>query len=214
MAPWVMHLRVAEIINRYLKCQEIPFYVGSIAPDSGRKLDGFTYDPPKNISHCYEKGMDRILCNDKFLKKYALNEKDPFKKAFFLGYYVHILTDTIFVDRVVYPLIESKGRDFWKSNVENIRNSWFEIDFRFLDSKKEFHPLECLNGLDSFPDGFLPFFRNGDIYDRIDSIKKKYNNSAPDYDLELYGMNEKSADEFVQESAEIITQRLKEKFGF
>ena len=212
MAPWVMHLRIAEIVNRYLKCLEVPFYVGSIAPDSGRKLDGFTYDPPKNISHCYEKGMDRIACNDKFLKKYALNEKDPFKKAFYLGYYVHILTDTIFVDRIVYPMIESLGRDFWKSNADNIRNSWFEIDFRFLKSQENFQPLICLNGIDSFPDGFLPFFREGDIFDRIDSIKKKYDNVKPDYGMLLYGMDEKSADEFVIDSSKIIIGRLRDKF--
>lgn len=210
MAPWVMHLRVAALVNEVLKASEAPFYVGSVAPDSGRKLDGFTYDPPKNISHCYDGIRDRLVCNDEFYYRYAANERDPAKKAFYLGYYVHVLTDTAFVSEVVHPLIVERGRDYWRANVENIRASWFEIDFRFLAENRPFHPLSVLAKLNSIPDGYLPFFRPGDVYDRVAAINALYAGCVPDEKRELIGLDCAGGDAFVIRTSERIVKRLSE----
>lgn len=207
MSSWIMHLRVAEQVNKSIDMLPQPYFVGSIAPDSGRKVDSFTYDPPKNISHCYDRVNDRLKCNDLFFDTYAKNEKDQFKKAFYVGYYVHVLTDTYFVRNIVEPLIMSKGRDFWRSNVEQFRRSWNELDVRFLAKTKAFDPLRLLGKTEVFPD-LLDFFQKGDIISRVRSVCALYKDSVPDTSAKLIGIDEVSAEEFVRYASAEITKRL------
>ena len=77
MATWVMHLRVAEklrdcqaIADLFENIDEKAYYVGSIAPDSGRMVGNFTYIPPKDVSHWKREDVSyqqRFLDNRAFL---------------------------------------------------------------------------------------------------------------------------------------------------
>ena len=115
MATWVLHLRVAEAVKNILglKIDETAYYVGAIAPDSGRMVDNFTYLPNKDVSHWKREGVtyeQRFEDNGDFYRTYGENELDLFKKSFALGYYVHILTDTVYVRDIIAPFSAPPSR--------------------------------------------------------------------------------------------------------
>lgn len=184
MSTWVMHLRVAEKLQHLLDdIDEAAYYVGAIAPDSGRMVDDFTYLPPKDVSHWKRDGVSfeqRFLDNAEFYKKFCEKETDKFKKSLFWGYYVHILTDTIYVRDIIHPYIAEHGWDHWKANITNIRKGWYEIDFRFLAENPNYKPFELLKTVGFFENTFFDYFAPTDIYDRIQNAIELYSNATTD----------------------------------
>ena len=83
MASAIIHIAVANEINKVLKKDESKFLIGSIAPDIAKHI-GKT----KVKSH-FQDNDDGIPNLEKFLNKYGNKLDDPF----ILGYYIHIYTD-------------------------------------------------------------------------------------------------------------------------
>jgi hypothetical protein len=219
MATWVLHLRVAEIVKKSLglNVDETAYYVGSIAPDSGRMVDNFTYLPSKDVSHWKREGVtyeQRFEDNGDFFRKYGENENNLFRKSFYLGYYVHILTDTIYVRDIIAPFIREHGKPFWRENIEKIRSGWYEIDHRFVDRNKNFRPLELIYGVKEFKNDFLDYFTEDDITERILFAAELYKNGKPNENAEFVTHDEKKAEELVELMSTTIAEILKEKHGF
>ena len=189
MATWIVHLRVAENVCRALKnVDETAFYVGTLAPDSGRMVDSFTYLPPKDVSHWKREGVSfeqRFEDNAEFYKKYAENETDLYKKSLYIGYYVHILTDTLFVRDVIRPFIEKNGRPFWRANIDKIRAGWYELDFRFVEANPGYRPLGIISAVDQFPNVYFDYFAENDITERIRFAANLYANCKSDKTVEF-----------------------------
>lgn len=181
MATWVMHLRVAEKLAHLLgDIDEAAFYVGAIAPDSGKMVDDFTYLPPKDISHWKRDDVSyeqRFLDNAEFYYQYCEKENDRFKKSLFWGYYIHILTDTIYVRDIIHPYMKEHGYPFWRSNITNIRKGWYEIDFRFIADNPNYRPLELLKTVVPFTNEYIDYFAPKDIYERIQNAIELYSNA-------------------------------------
>lgn len=84
MPSAVVHMAVANEVNKKIKRSYDKFMIGSIAPDiskcigEDRSISHFSYDDPR--------GVPRI---DKFLEKY----KDYLDDDFVMGYFVHLYTD-------------------------------------------------------------------------------------------------------------------------
>ena len=100
MASWMVHLRIAdEILKRMEGLDETAFVIGNIAPDSGVPNEDWSkYFPPKNVSHFKTRPDDELFFDvDEFKKQYFSDEKikgyDKRHYSFFLGYYVHLLSD-------------------------------------------------------------------------------------------------------------------------
>lgn len=83
MASSMIHIVVANEINKKLNRDKSKLLIGTIAPDIS-KLVGES----KNISH-FQDNDDNIPNLEKFLKKYKNNLNDDFV----LGYYIHLATD-------------------------------------------------------------------------------------------------------------------------
>ena len=216
MATWVLHLRVAEKIKNELalNVDETAYYVGAIAPDSGRMVDNFTYLPNKDVSHWKREGVSyeqRFEDNGDFFRKFGENEPDLFRKSFYLGYYVHILTDTIYVRDIIAPFIRENGKPFWRANIERIRAGWYEIDHRFVAKNKDFRPLEIINGVKAFENDFLDYFERDDITERILFASELYKNGRPNENAEFVTHDEQKAEELVCLMTETIAKILKEK---
>ena len=216
MATWIVHLRVAEKVRQALgnlgNIDETAYYVGSLAPDSGRMKDAFTYLPPKDISHWKREGVSyeqRFLDNAEFYKKYGENETDVVKKSFYLGYYVHILTDTLFVRDVIHPFIEENGRPFWRANIDKIRAGWYEIDFRFVRSHENYRPLEIISGVTEFPNVYFDYFTTDDITERVRYAAELYNNCKTDDSIEFLTVTPERMDIFIENAVECINGILK-----
>lgn len=217
MAPWVLHLRVAELVNGFLGVKdEREYYVGSVAPDSGSMPTPFSYIPPKDVSHWKIEGIpfdERLSMNGRIFDEYIKFEKGGKKKAFYLGYYVHILTDSYFVRDVIAPYIKEHGRDFWHENIDTIRGGWYELDYRFLERADNFRPLEILGEVDDFPNVYFDYFGKDDITDRVKGACKLYKENKSDKTLPLMTISESGCENFVKYVTEEIINILKTKMG-
>lgn len=99
MASSMIHIAVANEINRTLNRNNKKLLIGSIAPDIA-KLIGMN----KKDSHFQDKD-DTLPCLDEFLKKYKKDLNDDFV----LGYYIHLYTD--------YLWFKYFEPDFYKNGV-------------------------------------------------------------------------------------------------
>ncbi len=216
MATWVMHLRVAEKLmacpqlSEFFKdIDEKGFFVGAIAPDSGRMVGNFTYIPDKDTSHWKREEVSyeqRFLDNREFYTTYYLKETDSFKKSLFLGYYIHILTDTIYVRDIIHPYIKQQGKPFWRANIENIRKGWYEIDFRFVESNPSYRPLKLLKEVEPFDNSFIDYFEPWDIYNRVQNAVELYENSVSNKDCVFYTHTDIEAEALIDRMVEEISQ--------
>ena len=84
MASAMIHIAVANEINKVLKMDQRKLLIGSIAPDMGKLIGR-----DKSITHFVDDDSPDIPNMDLFLKKYKNNLNDPFV----LGYYIHLYTD-------------------------------------------------------------------------------------------------------------------------
>ena len=207
-----MHLRVAERVKcLFDNLDETAFYIGSIAPDSGRMVDDFTYLPPKDVSHWKRENVSyeqRFLDNHEFYLKYCKNERDNFKRSLCLGYYVHILVDTIFVRDIIHPYMAKHGYPFWQANIKKIRKGWYEIDFRYLAKNQPYRPYEMLKTVPPFDNSFISYFASDDFYNRVVDTINLYDNAKVDMDCEFFTHTDAEADlletRMVNEVTEII----------
>ena len=138
MATWMVHLRVAEqMLEVFPGLEQQEFIVGSIAPDSGvPNEDWSVFTPDTNTSHFKTDGEIDI---PKFLKKYMTGERwaayGEKEKSFFLGYYVHLLTDELWRDEVAYPTIEKHRELYDRDRMEAIwtfKKDWYDLDLSLI----------------------------------------------------------------------------------
>lgn len=213
MATWIVHLRVAEKVRQTLgNIDETAYYVGTLAPDSGRMVDAFTYMPPKDVSHWKREKVSyeqRFSDNAEFYKKYGENESDIFKKSLYIGYYVHILTDTLFVRDVISPFIEKNGRPFWRENIDKIRAGWYELDFRFVEANKNYRPLKIISAVTDFPNVYFDYFTADDITERVKYASDLYANCKTDNSIEFLTITPDGMERFIETAVESIIGILK-----
>lgn len=126
MASSMIHIAVANEINKVLKRNNKHILIGSIAPDIAKHI-GMT----KKDSHFQDTDED-LPHLDKFLNKY----KDNLDDDFVLGYYIHLYTDYLwfkyfepdfYKNGVIYKLdgtIENvpfdKKRDYFYNDYTNL----------------------------------------------------------------------------------------------
>ncbi len=215
MATWMTHLRVAQKIKDFIDIpDETAFYVGSVAPDSGQMINNFTYVPSKDVSHWKREGVtyeQRFEDNADFFRKYCERECSPLEKSLYLGYYIHILTDTIYVRDIIHPYMNEHGKDFWRANITAIRDGWYQIDFRFLKEHENFRPLRMLGEVKEFRNEFFDYFTEDDITERINFAVELYENGKADLSVPLLTHDEGDAERMVGYMTETILNILKEK---
>lgn len=170
MAAWIMHLRIAEkLFGMGLDVIEAPFYVGTLAPDCGRMIGDFGYDPPKELTHWHKNLPDRLQSNMLFYEKYCKNERDPYRRSFYLGYFIHIVVDTFYIDGMVMPIIHA-NMDQWHRDPWSIKKDWFNYDYAYADSHPDFRPLKGLYGIEKFDNVYLDFFSKDDFTRRLNEL--------------------------------------------
>lgn len=85
MASAIIHLAVANELNKVLNREYKPYMIGSIAPDIWKQVG----EPSKVKSHFKDYEDAEVPNLDRFLDKY----RDKLDDDFVLGYYIHLLTD-------------------------------------------------------------------------------------------------------------------------
>lgn len=129
MASSMIHIAVANELNKTLNKDNKKLLIGSIAPDIS-KLIGRT----KIVSHFQDKDDDLPNLN-KFLSKYKSDLSDDFV----LGYYIHIFTDYLWFKYFVPDFYENGIIYKLDGTIENIsvdrKINYFYNDYTNLNIK-------------------------------------------------------------------------------
>jgi hypothetical protein len=190
MANWLTHLRIAEEVMKKLNLSvDIEKYlVGSIATDSGVVIydenGKWRYNPPRDISHWTDiiSDWDRAIHYGRFYDTYVKNEIDFDKKSFYLGYYIHLITDAIWIELVARPVfekLETHGEQAEKAK-KQFRADLFDVDLIFLMNNPDFRPLELLKTIKNFENIYLDYFPQGAIQIKIEEVIKTYQDFTVD----------------------------------
>ena len=163
MAYWMTHLRVAEALLRCLpEGISLPhYYAGSIAPDCGRtewNEDGTPrYLPGRVVTHWLKKdeALDRCLIDfEGFYNAMMPQAADDGARAFYWGYYIHLITDAMWQERVLRPRRESLAEPS-KENIAAMRADLKLADLADYRENPHYPPLETLRNTPSFPNRYL-----------------------------------------------------------
>ena len=98
MASAVIHLAVANEINKKIKRDKAKFLIGSIAPDISKQIG------ESKVKNHFLNGEDDIPNLDWFLLRY----KNKLNDDFVLGYYVHLFTDYLWFKYFIPDIYKNK----------------------------------------------------------------------------------------------------------
>lgn len=214
MGTWIAHLRIAEkLLTALPELDEAAFTFGNLAPDSGTPNETWTeFDPPKEITHFTDKGADESHIRDMEFYRDYLAEKhlvdDPTSYSFLLGYFCHLLTDTLWSLRVWRPskqyfqeIVEAKGtlKASW-----DFKADWYDLDQRYVrDNPNSLFWRVYLCA--PLPSTDLPYLPEKAIHQQIDYIRKFYTQTVSHpLDRAYPFLNEATMTRFVDDAASSI----------
>jgi hypothetical protein len=196
MATWLTHLRVSErLINRIKISDNSLFFAGSIAPDSGISPD---------ISHWCVNG-DKSTCDvNGFFCKYLSSRTSSRDFDFYLGYYVHLLTDVMWQKQKI-PSLKMLDKD----SIRNVKESWRSVDYNFLSNQKEFYPIIAMRDTAKYEKQWFDYYTVTQIKEMVEYITNscKVNNDENSY----VDMNVKQEiEQFIEEASVHIIELMGE----
>ena len=133
MASSVIHMCIANEVNKYLKKDFKGILIDSIAPDISKHIN-----QTKKQSHFLDDATNNIPNINKFLNKY----KPYLNDSFVMGYYIHLYTDYLwfkyflpnFIKKdFVYTLDNKKVSLSEEVKLEYIYNDYTNLNIRLLD---------------------------------------------------------------------------------
>lgn len=221
MASWMVHLRVADaLLSRIEGLSETEFVVGNIAPDSGVPTpDWSAYVPDKNTSHFKMKdaaGRTEIS-PERFAEEYFTREMQAGynrkQYAFYLGYYVHLLTDVLWKQEVWYPSVE-KYREAYEADPKDMtwkwKKDWYDLDFLYLRDNPDFRTFQIYGQAVGFENEYLDIFAKDAFDDRRKYITEFYRRERENLDREYPYLSKIQMDKFVEDAVEYIKRVLPE----
>lgn len=210
MASWMIHLRVADaLLDRFPSLLSTEFIFGNIAPDSGVPGEGYTFTPPKSVTHFQKlhgsghkiSGYD--LYADEYLTREKLAEYSHAELSFHLGYFSHLLTDYLWALSIAMPTFERDREEYlrdksaavWKYKVD-----WYDLDFRYLRDHPDFRAFRLYRGAEKFRNIFLDFYPEDAFELRREFIVSFYSETRENLDREYPWLTPERADEFVNDT--------------
>lgn len=182
MASWTIHFRIADwFLERVPNLDKKYFIIGNIAPDCGVPYkDKRGYNPPSEITHYAYEG-DKGRCDYPFIyNEFIKNETDINKKSFYIGYFVHLMTDSAFVNDFTYSIEEKYGSfDTHRELSRAVKREWYNLDFLYFknNTSKSFELFKTYKGFDEpYPD----FYKNNEIANQMKYIVSFYDTNEPE----------------------------------
>lgn len=216
MATWIVHLRIAD---EYLKRGLIPypkeFSLGSVAPDCGYgekdSLGDFT--PPPEVTHWAPGGI-KLYCEYwKFASEYLTDKQKNSDYYFYLGYYIHLITDIMWSMMVYLPSTIKYDKEFKKDPgfLKKIKVDWYDLDFKFLRDNPSFIPYKYIRDAGNVKD-YMPYYEPGQLTAQIHYIYDYYADpTGHTLDRKYNYLDEKTISGFIKCAVELIDFDLKKK---
>lgn len=218
MATWIVHLRIAD---EYLKRNLIPkefvdeFILGSVAPDCGYGVkDSYgQFDPPPEVTHWAPGGL-KLYCEYwKFLDAYLRDRERGGDYYFYLGYYIHLITDIMWSTMMYLPT-KIDYADEYEQNpdfLKVIKRDWYDLDFKFLRDNPNFEPYRILANCNGCKD-YLPYYEPGQLTIQTKYIADYYKNPGQrELDRDYPYLDEVTMQKFILCAAELIDFDLERK---
>ena len=178
------------------------YYAGSIAPDCGRtewNEDGTPrYLPGRVVTHWLKKdeALDRCLIDfEGFYNAMMPQAADDGARAFYWGYYIHIITDAMWQERVLRPRRESLAEPS-KENIAAMRADLKLADLADYRENPHYPPLEILRNTPSFPNRYLDYYTEDDIENQVHGIPQRLAEEAATAEESLW-LSPEERDEFI-----------------
>lgn len=210
MGTWISHLRIAENLLPYFPdLDEITFTFGNLSPDSGIPNQDWTvFDPPKEVTHFLRKGEQEHQIQDLvYYQEYLADVKpDADKKlySFRLGYFFHLLCDSLWARRVFAatqaqfkPLFEKDE----KAAVGLVKGDWYGLDQLYVGAHPE-HIFWRVIMEHPSPPSYLPFVKDQTLHQQYDYIRRFYSEQEDKWFLSLpyQYLNEETMSRVVDDS--------------
>ena len=190
-----------------------------IAPDSGVPNAEWTaYAPPKEISHYKTRRDDETFFDiGRFLGEYLSPEKirsyTPREFSFFLGYYVHLMTDedwTLQIYRPMMDLYVKKHGEDRNAVLRKLKRDWYDLDFRYLREHPGFRAFSIYEHASGFTNNLMEIFDRDAFDHRREYICGFYRGQHGELYREYPFLSPDQADLFVARTADRILGRLRE----
>ncbi len=130
----VMHYAIATLIGRELGFQNDAFVLGNLAPDAHQ----LSSSQLKKHSHFMKNDAEGISYVDHraFYQKYLAVEKEPFH----LGYYVHLVSDSIWLEDVYFKKIKWLPAEIKQEAKRQYYRDFVRLNGMLID----YYPLELM----------------------------------------------------------------------
>ena len=223
MASWMVHLRVAQAVLQHfpMLCRR-EFIVGNIAPDSGvPNEDWSAFTPSADISHFKVRGEDghRAVSPDGFVQKYLTPNRhaayDTRQRAFYLGYWCHLMTDVLWARDIVAPSKVADAEAYRADPTATIwkwKKDWYDLDFLYLRDHPDFAAFTIYESATDFENVYMDEFSRDAFAQRCRYITAFYRNESEHGELDrVYPyLTRERMDAFVESAAAEIGVRLME----
>ena len=224
MASWMVHLRIADkMLDKLKDIDGTAFVMGNIAPDSGVPNEDWSqFIPPKVISHFKTRPDDELFFDiDKFCTEYFNEEliKTYSKKqySFFLGYYVHLLTDVEWTRDIYYELLKAypeetkadKNKLIWTA-----KGDWYDLDFLYLEQHPDFRAFSLYENAVDYDNDLMDLFSRDAFENRRQYICGFYRGDQHgDLHREYTYLTPERAEKFVEDTVAKLLNMLSDIKG-
>lgn len=219
MASWMVHLRVADkLLSRLDNIDETAFVIGNIAPDSGvPNSDWSEFHPPKTVSHFYKKNEDGIYVDigvfcERYFSPDVIKTYNKREFSFFLGYYVHLLTDMRWITDIAGALKKDYPEEYENDNnslIWKAKGDWYDLDFLYLRQHPDFRAFAIYENAVGFENEFMDIFSSDAFDNRRQYICGFYRGDGHgDLYRKYKYLTQKQADDFVAETSKLIFEQI------
>ena len=211
MATWIAHLRIADYFLDKIPAEHVKdFIVGNIGPDSGvPNMDWTVFTPSTDISHWRKiplPGRDeKEIDFESFYSKY-LND-NRIVKWFYIGYYIHLLSDYYWGQLIYLPKYE-KILDDMKENkvfIWRIKKDWYDLDFEYINNYKDkLNSFTLFNTILEYDNKYLDYFPEHAFTQKVKYIQEFYKEKRDLKNKKYEYLNREDMDYYISEACKSI----------
>ena len=202
MASWMIHLRVADrLLDRIPDLSPIEFIMGNLAPDSGRACGNDRFCPDTKITHFLrecaadKRDIDAEAFHKAWLSPDCCAAYNSQQYSFYLGYYIHLLTDRCWSYQIAHPTRLRFPDATW----QEIKRDWTDLDRLYLKNRPGFRAFRAYLGSVGFVNTYLDFFPADAFEERRQAVTAFYLEDTGSLDRAYPYLTAEQANRFVED---------------